>query len=143
MALRLARFNTHSVENFQQFWMEGLATGVPAPAGAYLLLMPIMIKQWLGWVTPAWINACWSVFISFLLVSRIPTFLLKKKKTATPSVQAKNSVTKIMAFLLFLGCAYSFTWATLVFVGIGYCISIIFSAALASKRKKAYSLSQN
>ncbi|GHS93428.1 hypothetical protein AGMMS49949_06670 [Alphaproteobacteria bacterium] len=133
MALRLARFNTHSIENTHAAWMEGLATGVPAPAGAYLLLLPVMIHQWIKVPFSAGFCAAWSIFVAVLLVSRIPTFLFKGRPSAA-SPQRARSIT--MGFLLYIGLAYSFTWATMVFTGVAYLLLMPVSCRLAYCRKK-------
>jgi CDP-diacylglycerol--serine O-phosphatidyltransferase len=146
MALRLARFNTNSIENSAPLWMEGLAIGVPAPAGAYLFLMPIMLCQWLGVHIPAGCCALWGLISACLLVSRIPTFLLKT--VLLEEVFAKwdgSSIPLLMPvsllLLIFIGCAYSFTGATMVAIGIAYITSLPFSFLYAKRKRERYSAS--
>ncbi|MBC2777858.1 CDP-alcohol phosphatidyltransferase family protein [Parasphingopyxis marina] len=75
-ALRLARFNAQIDVDEQPHKSAGFLTGVPAPTGAGLLLLPIFL--WLVTEQPIlrefYIVAPWTGFIAFLLVSNIATF---------------------------------------------------------------------
>lgn len=132
MAMRLARFNTCSIEDSNPSWMEGFATGVPAPAGAYLLLMPIMIEQWFQVQVYSLVYALWALIVAGLLISRLPTFLLKTKRRM---ISPQHIASMLMMIVVFLGIAYSFTWATLVGIGIGYILLIPISVRIVQKRK--------
>lgn len=139
MALRLARFNTCSIEGTSAPWMEGFATGVPAPAGAYLLLMPIMIEQWLHISIYVWISAAWTVLVAGLLISRLPTFLLKTKKRM---ISPHHIASMLMVIAIFLGIAYSFTWPTMIGIGVAYAFLIPVSMRIVRARKKVYESEQ-
>jgi CDP-diacylglycerol---serine O-phosphatidyltransferase len=74
-ALRLARFNVNA-GNAEPAWKRRFFTGVPAPAGAILLLLPLYIEG-LGVkhsLMPAFIVAVYCVVVAGLMVSRYPTF---------------------------------------------------------------------
>lgn len=133
MALRLARFNTHDIEQSDPVWRKGLATGVPAPAGAYMLLFPMMAERLLGFHVPALFYAGWTLLSSGLLVSRLPTPLLKGKKGVTLSPQKSIGIS--LGVVVFLGLLYSFPWAVLFVIGLGYLILIPFVAHKAYQNK--------
>src|SRR3954471_15751050 len=70
MALRLARFNARIDVEDQPHKSAGFLTGVPAPAGAALLLLPVYLwlaadQQW-GWLRDYRVVAPWAAFVAFL-----------------------------------------------------------------------------
>lgn len=75
-ALRLARFNAQIDTEEQPHKSAGFLTGVPAPTGAGLVLLPVFL--WL--VTDAeiltnfYVVAPWTAIVAFLLVSNVATF---------------------------------------------------------------------
>jgi CDP-diacylglycerol--serine O-phosphatidyltransferase len=75
-ALRLARFNVALDEPNKPSWEQGFFVGVPAPAGAVLLLLPLYIeglgvpKDWM--VLP--LLSVYAVAIAALMASRLRTF---------------------------------------------------------------------
>jgi len=78
MALRLARFNAHIDVEDQPHKSAGFLTGVPAPAGAGLLLLPIFLwlasdRRW-EWLNDYRLVAPWAAFIAFLVISSVATF---------------------------------------------------------------------
>ncbi|MCD6034443.1 MAG: CDP-diacylglycerol-serine O-phosphatidyltransferase [Rickettsiales bacterium] len=84
MALRLARFNTSLDDEDKPEWKEHFFVGVPAPAGAALLMFPLMVAfqlkdQWgiNELPVPMGVIAGYMVVIALLMVSRIPTFSAK------------------------------------------------------------------
>jgi CDP-diacylglycerol--serine O-phosphatidyltransferase len=78
MALRLARFNARIDVEDQPHKSAGFMTGVPAPAGAGLLLLPVYL--WLAsdgrlaWLNDYRLIAPWAAFVAFLAISSIATF---------------------------------------------------------------------
>ena len=75
-ALRLARFNAGIDVAEQPHKSAGFNTGVPAPAGAGLAFIPILL--WLitgNELFRAWeLVMAWTLFIAMLMISSIPTF---------------------------------------------------------------------
>ncbi len=125
MVLRLARFNVMSVALNQPAWLQGFFIGVPAPLGGFLGVYPIIIQH--AFPTLLWVQfpVCYAFFMLLagcLMVSRIPTFSLKKM--IIPSSQ-------VMPFLLGLfasvGLLYSYPWLTLTLLGVGYIALIPFA----------------
>lgn len=134
MSLRLARFNTCSIENSNPAWMAGFATGVPAPAGAYLLLMPLMAHQWLQIAVAPWFYAVWTLFVSGLLVSRIPTMLLKGGKSP---MSLQKAITTFLGVMAFVGCVYVQPWLTMMVIGVGYLVLLPINARKVYRRRDA------
>lgn len=122
VALRLARFNTR-LDDPMPPWANRFFTGVPAPAGAGLVLLPMMLsfQDWTGsGVFSHWfLNALVLVTVSMLLVSRVPTFSFKRIKVPQHGV---------LPLLLLVGLAAAFLvgapWATLTVIGLAYAASI-------------------
>ena len=80
-ALRLARFNTALVSDTPPpAWTGSFFTGVPAPAGALLALMPLMVSFEIeaAWPRHALVVGIVLVVVGGLMVSRLPTFSFKK-----------------------------------------------------------------
>lgn len=80
MAIRLARFNvTHTGK--QPDWHKLFFTGVPAPAGAYLLLLPYTLHlasiPYVPKPSPE-IMMAWIVVVAGMLVSNLRTYSFKK-----------------------------------------------------------------
>ncbi|MDP3371774.1 MAG: CDP-diacylglycerol--serine O-phosphatidyltransferase [Candidatus Paracaedibacteraceae bacterium] len=125
MALRLARFNVMSLDEDQPDWLKGFSTGVPAPAGGFLAFFPIVLQYALPKATIFQHTCSYAFFMmlaSILMVSRIPTFTLKK--LVVPS-------TLVLPFLLTLfiavGLIYSYPWHMLALIGVLYLALIPFS----------------
>ncbi len=79
--LRLARFNVSLDDPDRPAWMVNYFTGVPAPAGALTVLLPVYL-EFIG-ILPHWpalapAVALYVVAIALLMVSRLPTFSGKK-----------------------------------------------------------------
>lgn len=74
MALRLARFNTLLDDEAPPFARE-FFVGVPAPAGALLVTLPLVIELEAGdgWWSSTEAVVVWTAFVAALLVSRLPT----------------------------------------------------------------------
>jgi CDP-diacylglycerol--serine O-phosphatidyltransferase len=79
MALRLARFNSLLEDDSPKPYAKEFFTGIPAPGGGLLALVPLLLKIRLGdgfW-TNQWVVAAWVVLIASLAVSRLPSLALK------------------------------------------------------------------
>ena len=77
-ALRLARFNVSLDQTDQPPWKSAFFVGVPAPAGAIILLLPIY-SQDLGLHVPVLtpLILVYTLGIALLMVSNVPTFSAK------------------------------------------------------------------
>ena len=123
MCLRLARFNTHDIENIKTPLSGKFFTGVPAPAGAVLALFPIILYNAFGCEIFKNEYACAiDVVISgFLCISRIPTLSIKK-------VQIKRSQFMLCMLIAFfaIGITFVYTWKVFCCIVMMYIISIFF-----------------
>ncbi len=75
-ALRLARFNVSLDGPDQPDWKSNYFVGIPAPAGAIILLLPLYVEN-LGLVSVAPLKPVillYTLAIAFLMVSHVPTF---------------------------------------------------------------------
>ena len=120
-ALRLARFNvgTGTAKAFP--WSDRFFTGVPAPAGAGLALLPMVLSFELDGsiLGSAWFNGIMLAGVAGLMVSTLPTFSAKRVKIPRSYVGlALIGVGALTAFLV------STPWITLGIMGLGYLASI-------------------
>lgn len=129
--LRLARFNVLADEEAREPWQNEYFVGVPAPAGAVLVMLPIYLA-FIGLeqsVPLAYAGAAFSVLVAFLLVSRLPVYSGKKLRVD------RNSVLPILlasaAFVLVLA---TYTWQTLTVCALLYLAFLPFSARAYSRR---------
>ena len=79
--LRLARFNT-KLDDDKPAFAYNYFTGVPAPAGAGLALLPMMLAFQTGLDLTGFppLMALWLVLVGLLMVSQLPTFSFKRMK---------------------------------------------------------------
>ena len=126
MALRLARFNARIDVEDQPHKSAGFLTGVPAPAGAGLLLLPIYL--WLAsdgrweWLKDVRLVAPWAAFVAFLVISSVATF-------SWGSMRLRRNVRleAIVVIALIGAAVISAPWYTLSAIALLYVASIPFS----------------
>ena len=121
-ALRLARFNTALVADTPPpVWTGSYFTGVPAPAGALLALMPLMVSFEIeaAWPRHALVVGTVLVVVGGLMVSRLPTFSFKKGRVPRHLV-----LPALLAAALVMGVIASSPWIGLSLLGLVY-ISLI------------------
>jgi CDP-diacylglycerol--serine O-phosphatidyltransferase len=135
MALRLARFNARIDVEDQPHKSAGFLTGVPAPAGAGLLLLPIYLwlasgQEW-EWLRNFWLAAVWAGFVAFLAISNIATF-------SWGSLRLRRNIRleAILAIALIGGALFSAPWQTLSVVALVYLALIPFSIASYAKVRR-------
>ncbi len=120
-ALRLARFNANIDVAEQPHKSAGFLTGVPAPAGAGLLLLPIYAWLWTGEeiFRQPWIVAPWAALIAFLLVSSLATL-------SWGAIRPRRGIRiGLLAIIAIVGGALIVTpWATLSVASVAYALSI-------------------
>ncbi|MDR3496101.1 MAG: phosphatidylcholine/phosphatidylserine synthase [Ancalomicrobiaceae bacterium] len=121
MALRLARFNVMSEKPLAD-WQKNYFTGMPAPAAALSVLLPLYLNQFLPIPhdrTVSTIIAGYVVFIAFMMVSTIPTYSGKKFGARVP----REAVIPLsVGFVLFVAALISYPMlilsiATLAYLG--------------------------
>jgi len=135
VALRLARFNVNS--ETEPSWRDNFFEGIPSPAGGVLVLMPLIysfseiqfIKLNYQIIVPILF-----IFISILLISKIPTYSLKKIV-----VPRSASIFLLFVIVLYFGLLLIYTFNTLIISGILYILMIPISSVhflIIKKNKK-------
>ena len=77
-ALRLARFNVSLGQTDQPAWKKSFFVGVPAPAGAIIVLLPIYAQDLgLHWPSLTPLVLLYTVAVALLMVSNVPTISIK------------------------------------------------------------------
>ena len=124
-ALRLARFNTKLGDPDLPAYAYNYFSGVPAPAGAGLALLPMILSFDLGYDTvlkhPALVIA-WVFFIGLLMVSAIPTYSGKKARIPQGLV-----IPMLIVVGLLVAALVNAPWRTLSGLGLLYLLCIPFS----------------
>jgi len=110
--LRLARFNVMADDPNKPAWTANFFVGVPAPAGAITVLLPIYV-YFLGMprvVFVAPVALVYTLTIAFLMVSRLPVFSGKRVgKRVAPEMVLPVFVTVVLFFALLI----SYPWVVL------------------------------
>jgi CDP-diacylglycerol--serine O-phosphatidyltransferase len=135
MALRLARFNARIDVEDQPHKSAGFLTGVPAPAGAGMMLLPILLwlasdRQW-TWLQDYRLVAPWSAVSAFMVISSVATWSLG-------SLRLRRAVRlEAIALIALLGGAlFTAPWETLSAVVIVYLVLIPFSMMSYARVKR-------
>lgn len=123
-ALRLARFNTKIDNADVPAWAGRFFTGVPAPAGAGLVLLPLMVTLEYGKtiISSPFFVAITILAVAALLVSRIPTYSFKRLK-----IQPANVLPVMVVFALCASFLVSTPWTTLICMLLFYLATIPFA----------------
>jgi len=138
MAMRLARFNARIDVVDQPHKSAGFLTGVPAPAGAGIMLLPIMLwlassEEW-DFLRDYRLVAAWSALSAFLIISSIATF-------SWGALRLKRSVRlEAVVVITLIGTALIVApWGTLSAIVLVYLASIPFSIMryAAVRRRRA------
>ena len=119
--LRLARFNV-SAKSDEELDTKGYYLGIPSPAGALLVMMPMFITfaVEVGPFLPPLAVSAYVVLIGLGLISRIPTWSFKAMHIS------REYVKFLVIGLVFVGAAVmSFPWITLFAIGLGYVAIVI------------------
>ncbi len=111
-ALRLARFNV-ALGNNEPDWKSNFFVGVPAPAGALTVLLPLYLAfatdlHWIKDLTPA--IMIFTVIIAMLMVSNLPTYSGKK---LTRRIERDWVLPIFLAVALGVAVLFSYPYATL------------------------------
>jgi CDP-diacylglycerol--serine O-phosphatidyltransferase len=131
-ALRLARFNTELELPDRPRWTYHFFTGIPAPAAAGVVLTPLMLSFVAGEGWPrAWaLSALFVVFVAVMMVSRVPTWSIKRIRIAPDMVLP----TLLLVSVVIAGLVVE-TWLTLCAISLAYVGSIPF-AVLSARRMR-------
>jgi len=129
-AMRLARFNTSLMEAKKEPWQSHFFTGVPAPAGAILALLPLVLTFQFGHgvFDEPWLIVGYLPVIALLMVSRLPTFSTKGKR-----IQHQFMLPVMLLAIILLVSFIVEPWATVAALSLLYLASIPFSYVQAKR----------
>jgi CDP-diacylglycerol---serine O-phosphatidyltransferase len=121
--LRLARFNVMSAETDRPAWAANFFVGVPAPAGAIIVLLPIY-AAFLGLPRSlflTWLTLAYTLAIAALMVSRLPVFSGKRIGTRIPPEMVGPV---IILVVLFVAMLIAYPWIILTIGTLCYLASL-------------------
>ncbi|MEJ1158256.1 CDP-diacylglycerol--serine O-phosphatidyltransferase [Prosthecomicrobium sp. N25] len=118
-ALRLARFNV-MIDKPKPDWQANYFTGMPAPAGAVTVLLPLYLNDFI--TIPhnraiATVIAVYALFVAFMMVSTIPTFSGKKMGTRVPR---ERVIPVSVLLVLFVAALVAYPFPILALLAIAY-----------------------
>ena len=118
--LRLARFNATMDDPNKPPFAVNYFTGVPAPAGAIIALLPV----YLGFLgvpkPPATLTALYTLLIAFLMVSRLPVFSGKTIRMRVPP----EMVLPVFVSVIFIALLVGYPWHILSAGSVLYLLSL-------------------
>lgn len=132
MVLRLARFNVMADDPTKPAWAGNFFTGVPAPAGAIIVMLPIYLNL-LGMQRLTVVALIYTLIVSFLLVSTLPVFSGKQFGKRVPPDRV---LPIFVVVVLFVALLVSYPWWVLTIGTVCYLASLPFGW-LAYQRYKA------
>jgi CDP-diacylglycerol---serine O-phosphatidyltransferase len=119
--LRLARFNATMDDPNKPAFAANFFTGVPAPAGAITVLLPIYLA-FLGLPRPpAILTALYTLLIAFLMVSRLPVF---SGKTIRLRVPPEMVLPVFVSVVFFIALLIGYPWHILSACTVLYLLSL-------------------
>jgi CDP-diacylglycerol--serine O-phosphatidyltransferase len=119
--LRLARFNATMDDPNKPAFAANFFTGVPAPAGAITVLLPIYFA-FLGLPRPpATLTALYTLLIAFLMVSRLPVF---SGKTIRLRVPPEMVLPVFVSVIFFIALLIGYPWHILSACTVLYLLSL-------------------
>ena len=120
-SLRLARFNATMDDPNKPAFAANFFTGVPAPLGAMVVLLPIYLSFLDVPKPPALLTAFYTLLIAFLMVSRLPVFSGKAVKMRIPREMV---LPVVVAVVLFIALLISYPWQILSILTVMYLASL-------------------
>ena len=131
--LRLARVNVATEDENLPAWKANFFTGVPAPAGGGLALLPMILAFQMGddMVRSPWVVSVFLLGVGALFVSTIPTFSFKKMV-----VPRRKLLLAMLIVVMIIAFIASLPWLSLSLMLFGYLLSIPLSLR-AHKRYEA------
>jgi CDP-diacylglycerol--serine O-phosphatidyltransferase len=131
--LRLARFNVLDDEKDRPAWQGEYFVGVPAPAGAAVVLLPADLG-FMGLETerPLVYGACvYTVLVAILMISRLPVY---SGKTIGKRISVDRVIPLIFGLVVYALLMATYTWETLAVSVVAYLAFLPLSVRAYSKR---------
>jgi len=123
--LRLARFNVMIDDPDRPAWASNFFVGMPAPAGAITVLLPIY-AAFLGLPRSeflTWLTLFYTLAIASLMVSRLPVFSGKRVGTRVPPEMLGPAAVMVVLFFALL---IAYPWIILTAGTLAYLVSLPF-----------------
>jgi CDP-diacylglycerol--serine O-phosphatidyltransferase len=132
-ALRLARFNTEA-GSARPSYAAPFFTGIPAPAGAGLVMVPMFLSfEWGDWLFRSpYLSAVTVAGIALLMVSKVPTVSLKRIRIPHHLV-----VPTLLGIGVLAAAVSTAPWPTLTAIGVVYVGSIPLTVRSYFRLKRA------
>lgn len=126
--IRLARFNVDAKSDAEDKSDPNYFVGVPSPAGALLVMLPMFVSFIFGGSHFLWPEAMalYMVGIGGLMISRIPTYSFKMM-----AVSRENVKYLLVGFVFLVAALLTYLWTTLLILDLAYIGGVIWA------RKKA------
>jgi CDP-diacylglycerol--serine O-phosphatidyltransferase len=138
-ALRLARFNLTVIEE-NETWKINFFEGVPSPAAAGLVLLPLIlnISGLIEFENKAVFSSITIIFTSILMISKIPTYSFKRI-----TIPTNSAIFLLLGIGVLVSLLIFYTFETLFFCGLVYLILIPISFFhYKNKRKNSFTSSK-
>ena len=134
--LRLARFNVLDEDLIERpAWQGEYFVGIPAPAGALLVLLPTYLV--FNGIVPspayAFGSAIFTILVALLMVSRLPVW---SGKTMGQRIPRDYFPLIIMAVMIYVLLLVNYPWITLTVSAATYLVFLPFSARAYSRRAR-------
>ena len=125
-AIRLARFNVEQAESDPASPPPSYFTGLPTPAAACLILLPMVLAFQFKDATFShpWLSAAMIALMSWLMISRVPTLSLKQLHVPPPFKKAAVGLGGLL-----VASAVLWPWTTLTVGLVAYLVTIPFFAS--------------
>jgi CDP-diacylglycerol--serine O-phosphatidyltransferase len=120
-SLRLARFNATIDDPNKPPFAANYFTGVPAPAGAITVLLPIYLDFLGVSKPPAMLTAAYTLLVAFLMVSRLPVF---SGKTVRMRVPPELVLPVFVSVIFFIALLIAYPWYILSAGSVLYLFSL-------------------
>ncbi|MGY8661061.1 phosphatidylcholine/phosphatidylserine synthase [Bradyrhizobium sp. UFLA05-109] len=135
MGLRLARFNATLDDPNKPPFASNYFTGIPAPAGAITVLLPIYaafldLGRW-----PAAVTAGYTLLIAFLMVSRLPVFSGKSVRMRVPP---ELVLPMFVGVVFFIALLISYPWYILLAGSVLYLLALPLGWRSYQKQARAF-----
>jgi CDP-diacylglycerol---serine O-phosphatidyltransferase len=124
-ALRLARFNVMIDDPDRPAWTANFFVGMPAPAGAITVLLPIY-AAFLGMPRSGvltWLTLVYTLAVASLMVSRLPVFSGKRVGTRVPPEMVVPLIVVVVLSIAFL---LAYPWVLLTAGTLAYLVALPF-----------------
>jgi len=119
--LRLARFNASMDDPNKPPFAANYFTGVPAPAGAVIALLPVYLAFLGVYTSPALLTALYTLFVAFLMVSRLPVFSGKSVRMRVPP---ELVLPMFVGVIFFIALLIGYPWYVLSTGSVLYLLSL-------------------